>query len=64
MTINSPFKVDWNNREDVIAYAKSLRHNQVVFKHPERTNYNITHADRFFTPNSKYSISWLVFRTE
>lgn len=59
----SPFTVNWTCREDVIAYAKSLGRGQVVFKSPQRPNYNITHAERFFAPGAPYKANWLVFTT-
>jgi hypothetical protein len=40
----SPFKVDWSDRNAVIAYAKRLGSGMTVYKHPARNNYNITHT--------------------
>ncbi|AXP07811.1 hypothetical protein SmphiM6_120 [Sinorhizobium phage phiM6] len=41
----SPFKIDWKDKDAVIAYAKTLGKGQTVFKHPDRDNYNITHTE-------------------
>lgn len=37
-------KVDWQDRESVIAYAYALGPGMTVYKHPDRANYNITHT--------------------
>jgi hypothetical protein len=42
----SPFKIDWKDKEDVIAYAKRFGPGMSVVKYPSRNNYNITHTDR------------------
>jgi len=42
----SPFAIDWKDKDAVIAYAKKLGKGQVVFKHPNRANYNITFVCR------------------
>lgn len=39
-------KMDWNNREQVIAFAKKLGQWQTVYKNKHRENYNITHTAR------------------
>jgi hypothetical protein len=58
MKLYSP--VDWNDKESVIAYAKHLARtavsDMVVFKHPSRSNYNITHAER----TDRYEKAWVV----
>lgn len=46
--------MNWNNLPEVIALAKKLGPGMVVIKHSDRTNYNITHAerrDRWDNPN-------------
>jgi hypothetical protein len=63
-SVGSPFAIDWNSKDEVINYAKNLGAGQVVFKRPERNNYNITHAERFFAKNSPYQAAWLVYTTE
>lgn len=42
----SPFAINWRDLKAVIAYAKRLGPGQSVIKHPDRSNYNITHTDR------------------
>lgn len=44
MKAKSPYKINWHDLFDVIAYAKTLGPGMVVYKHPERSNYNITFA--------------------
>lgn len=39
-------KIDWTNLESVQALARKLGGGQVVVKHHDRPNYNITHASR------------------
>lgn len=39
--------VDWSDRESVIAFARQMaakypRYRQIVYKHPDRQNYNVT----------------------
>lgn len=51
-------KIDWTNKNQVIEYAKRLEGAHVVFKHPERDNYNITHLSRI----DRYEKDWVVFR--
>jgi hypothetical protein len=39
--------VDWSNRESVIAFAREMarkypKYRQLVYKHPDRPNYNVT----------------------
>lgn len=38
-------KIDWNDKNVVIAYAKKLGKGMTVFKHPDRRNFNITHTE-------------------
>lgn len=56
------FKVDYTNREEVCQLARDMckKHGgeHVVFKHPDRPNYNITHKSRFDTT---YPKEWAVF---
>ncbi len=42
----SPFKVDWTDKEKVIAYAKRLGKGMTVFKDYAQPNYGITHTSR------------------
>jgi hypothetical protein len=37
-------KIDWNDKEQVIYFAKSLGKGQTVYKNPDRKNYNICHT--------------------
>ncbi len=39
-------KIDWTNREVVIAAAKRFGPGMLVVKHDSRANFNITHAAR------------------
>lgn len=39
-------KIDWTNKEQVIAYAKRLGSGMTVKLVMGRTNYNITHTSR------------------
>lgn len=55
----SPFHIDWTDKNAVIAYAKKLGPGQLVFKHPDRKNYNITHCTRW----KDISPEWVVFET-
>ena len=50
-------QVNWKDLPAVIAYAKSLKaqRDQVVFKHPERENFNITSKER----TDRYQPSWV-----
>lgn len=62
MVSGSPFKINWEDKEAVIAYAKRMQEEcavgLVVFKHPSRSNYNITFTDR----SDQYDPEWVVFR--
>ena len=42
----SPFKVDWTNKAEVIAYAKMMGKGQTVFKDYAQPTYGITHTSR------------------
>lgn len=46
MNTMNPFKVDYNNLDSVISFAKKMsdgyKHPIYVVKHPSRDNYNIT----------------------
>ncbi|MBP7109818.1 MAG: hypothetical protein KBA90_14760 [Chitinophagaceae bacterium] len=53
------FKLDWKNKEAVIAYAKKLGKGQTVYKHPERDNFNITHTSR----TDRYKKDWVIFQS-
>lgn len=39
-------KIDWQNLESVKALARKFGSGQLVVKHDDRPNYNITHASR------------------
>lgn len=51
--------VDYANRAAVIAYAKRLGKGMTVYKHPDRTNFNITHTSR----TDLYQTGWVVFQS-
>lgn len=57
-------KVDWNDKQAVCDYVKKLAGScdimMVVYKHPDRRNYNITHLCTFERNN--YDKSWIVLR--
>jgi hypothetical protein len=42
----NPFKIDWENKDAVIEYARKLGRGMTVFKSPHRSNYNICHTER------------------
>lgn len=42
----SVFRCDYSNLEQVINLAKRMGKGMTVFKHPERSNFNITHTER------------------
>lgn len=48
----NPFSVDWNNRKEVLVYAKNLNCNspQIVYRNPSRSNYNIRHLSNKDNP--------------
>jgi hypothetical protein len=52
-------RMDWENKDAVIAYAERLGSGQTVFKHPDRPNYNITHTSR----TDRYEKAWVVHQT-
>jgi len=52
-------QINWNDINQVIAYAKSLGNNQTVFKHPQRNNYNITHTSR----TDRYKPEWVIYQS-
>lgn len=52
-------KIDWCNKEQVIAYAKQFGKGQTVFKNPTRSNYNITHTSR----TDQYKKEWVVYQS-
>jgi hypothetical protein len=55
----SPFKINWTNKEAVIAYAKKLGPGQLVYKDPSRPNFNIMHSTRWKEINP----AWVIFET-
>lgn len=54
-------KINWNDKASVCDYAKTLVCDtpMVVYKHPNRRNYNITHKSRFDTCG-EYKPEWRV----
>ena len=58
------FNIDWNDLETVIQVAKDLYRqsgiHQIVIKKQERTNYNVTFAER----EKYYTTFEVVFRTK
>lgn len=42
----NPFKVNWGNKEEVIAYAKRLGRGMSVIQDEGRDTFGITHTDR------------------
>lgn len=56
----SPFAVNWSNFEDVCTYADKLGPGQLVYKHPDRNNYNITHSTRWKEINP----AWVLYETK
>lgn len=57
--LGSPFKVDYTDLKQVIAYARRLGTGQLVYKHPDRPNYNITHNTRW----KEIDPAWVVYET-
>lgn len=55
----SPFKINWNDKTAVIAYANKLGPGMLVYKDPSRPNYNITHSTRW----KEIDPSWVVHET-
>jgi len=55
--MKSPFAVNWRNLDDVIEYAKQLGPDQIVIKHPNRPNYNITFKSR----TDLYKPEWVMW---
>ena len=54
------FNIDWMNKEQVVKLARKFHRpglEQVVYKNPLRSNYNITHASR----TDLYDQSWVVW---
>lgn len=65
MTAGSPFRINWRDLDAVIAYAKKLGHGTIVYKHPDRDNYNITHLSTFMKgvkAGADYDEQWIVFK--
>ena len=52
-------KIDWCDKEQVIAYAKRFGAGQTVFKDTSRSNYNITHTSRI----DQYKKEWVVYQS-
>lgn len=56
--------VNWTDKAQVCDYAKNLAGRcdttQVVYKHPARQNYNITHLPTF--ERKGYNPKWIVLR--
>lgn len=57
--MNKKLKVNWTDKQSVIAYAKRLGKGMIVIKRPDRDNYNITHAERA----DLYQKEWVIFTT-
>jgi len=53
------FSVDYTDREAVIKLAKSFGLGMTVYKHPDQSNYSITHTSR----TDLYDPKWVVFQT-
>lgn len=49
--------IDWDNISEVIVYCMTLGHSSIVFKHPDRVNYNITHKSR----TDLYCTEWVIY---
>ena len=49
--------MDWTNKIEVIKYAQRLGSGVVVYKHPSRNNFNITHSSR----TDRFKKEWVVF---
>ena len=45
-TQTDPRTIDWTNRRQVCAYADELGPGNIVVKHANRKNFNITHETR------------------
>ena len=58
--------MDYKDKDQVIDWAKKLNkrvdadNGTVVFKHPERDNYNITHMSR----TDRYKGEWVVWKEQ
>jgi hypothetical protein len=52
-------RIDWMDKAAVVAFANRLGTGQTVFKHPDRSNYNITHTSR----TDRYHPDWVVHQT-
>ena len=52
------FRVDYSDLKQVKRLADLMGKGHVVVKHPDRPNYNITHADR----TDLYKKEWVVYR--
>lgn len=50
---------DYTNKDAAIALAKRLGRGMTVFKHPDRSNFNITHTNR----RDRYLPDWVVHQT-
>ena len=51
----SPFEINWTDRKAVIDYCRKLGSGNMVYKDPDKRNYNITHIDR------DIPVSWIVY---
>lgn len=56
-------RVNWFDKEQVIAFAKRLGEGQTVYRHPMRANYNITHTERFNSRSHEYKPDWIVYQS-
>ena len=59
----SPFRINWENKDMVIAYAKKLGPGQTVYKHPNRSNYNIRHTSTLSRAGDEVPQRWIVHQT-
>jgi len=55
----SPFKINWQDLDEVKGYALKLGPGQTVYKRPDRPNYNITHTSR----KDLYRKEWVLLQT-
>lgn len=48
--------IDWCDEQSVVRYARTFKSRMTVYKHPDRSNYNITHTSR----TDLYLPEWVV----
>lgn len=59
MSIPSSHAVDWQDQTKVCEYADGLGYGLVVYKHPNRLQYNICHK----ADTERYDLSWVIYET-